>query len=443
MPDLTLSVPGPDVLSEANDVTAADLPQFAPVTVERETSQLEDPEAAGRDAVADLPGVAALSPGASVAITAGSRGIRDMPAVLAGAVDALAARDLEPFVVTAMGSHGGATAEGQRAVLEDLGITEERLGCPIEATMDVIEAGSVDGTPVNADRAAARADAILLANRVKPHTDFGDRIESGLCKMAVIGMGNHRGAEAMHNAALTGDMGAEIRRRARVLFEELPILGGVALVENADDRATHVEGVPVDAILDREPELLARAERELATLPVDDLDLLVVDEMGKEVSGTGMDTNVLGRTYFRGEAEPDEPDVTRVYVRSLTAPSHGNALGVGLADLAHRDLVADIDLADTYRNIATSGETRRAKLPLVVPDDESALTLAPSVTGRPDPAELRVARIRNTMEPGELLVSEALIPELEACEDATVGRPRRLSFEDGDLPPFEAAFDNG
>ena len=433
MPEIPLGIPDPERLATANDVTVDDLPQFAPASVEWDVTEIDDVRAAGRDAVGEFADLDSLPAGASIAVTAGSRGIHDFPEMIAGVVEALQARGFEPFVFPSMGSHGGATAEGQREVLADLGMTEDSLGCPIRSSMDVAEVGTCDGSPVYADRLATEADGIVVANRVKPHTDFSDRIESGLCKMAVIGMGKHRGAEMMHNAALKGDMSAEIRARAEVLFEELPIVGGVALVENAHDRATHVEGVPTDEILDREPELLELAYEELPTLPVDELDLLVVDEMGKEVSGTGMDTNVLGRTYFQGEVEPDRPAYTRVYVRSLTPPSHGNGLGIGLADVVHKDLVRELDLGDTYVNIATSGETKRAKIPLVVPDDQSALLLAPSITGTPDPEALRVARIPNTMEPGHLLVSEAVVPELEAREDVTVGELRDLSLEDGDL----------
>lgn len=433
MTEITLNIPGRERLGEANDATLGDLPRFAPATVSWDVDDINDVREAGRDAIADLPRVGTLPSGADIAITAGSRGIHDFPSLLAGIVGHLQDAGHDPFVVPAMGSHGGATATGQRQVLTDLGMTAESLGCPVRSSMDVVTVGEVDGDPVYADRVAAGADGIVVANRVKPHTDFSGHIESGICKMAVIGMGNQRGAETMHNAALTGDMGVEIRDRAAVLFEALPVLGGVALVENALDRATHVEGVPTDAILEREPELLELAYEMLPTVPVDDLDMLIVDEMGKDVSGTGLDTNVIGRTAFRGETEPERPDYTRIYVRSLTAASHGNALGMGLADLVHTDLAASLDLGDTYVNVATSGETRRARLPLVVPDDASAMMLAPSITGTPNPSELRVARIPSTMEPGRLVVSEPVAVDLKTRGNVDVGQLRRLAFEDGEF----------
>ncbi|WP_394346463.1 DUF362 domain-containing protein [Haloarcula amylovorans] len=428
---MPLSVPNRERTATANDVTVADLPRFAPATVEYDTNTISDVADAGRNAIDELPAIDSLQQGASIAITAGSRGIHDFPEMLIGAINALQERGYEPFVFPSMGSHGGATAEGQRAVLADLGITPEVLGCSIRASMETVEVGA--DSRVYADQLAADADAILLANRVKPHTDFNDRIESGLCKMAVIGMGKHTGAEMMHNAALTGDMGSEIQTRAATLFKELPIIGGIALIENARDRATHIEGVPTDRILKREPELLEQAYEELPTLPVDDLDLLIVDEMGKEISGTGMDTNVLGRTYFHGEGEPERPSYTRIYVRSLTPSSHGNGLGIGLADMVHQNVVSELDLGDTYVNIATSGETKRAKIPLIVPDDASALLLAPSTTGTPNPSKLRIARIPNTMEPGRLLVSEPVVPELRERPDVSVGELQPLSLNDGEF----------
>jgi hypothetical protein len=432
---MNLDFPDADRLQGATDHSVDDLPEFAVAHRERDVDAVADPEAAGREAVGEIDAFATLPAGSTVAVTAGSRGIHDMPAVLAGVVAELQSRGYDPFVVPAMGSHGGATAEGQRETLESLGITEARLDCEIRSSMAVTEVGRDDlGRPVYAADDALAADAILLANRVKPHTDFRGEVESGLAKMAVIGLGKHRGAASLHDAAIATDFATVIENRFAVLREEAPIVGGVALVENAADRAVHVEGRDADAIPEREPELLDIAREHLPTLPVDDLDLLVVDETGKDKSGTGMDTNVLGRYDFHGEAEPDSPQITRVYARSLTAPSHGNALGMGLADFVHRDLVADVDFGDTYVNIVTSGETRRGKLPPVVPDDETALVLACAMTGVADPSELRVARIPSTMDPDSLVVSAPVAAELREREDVTVGPLAPLEFTDGELP---------
>jgi len=427
--------PDADALRTANDVALDDYPRFAVARRHRDLDPIEDIEAAGRDAVADLP-LAAVPQGGEIAITAGSRGIADMPGVTAAAVAELQERGFEPFVLPAMGSHGGATAEGQRETLESLGFTEEYLGCEIRSSMDVEVVGEDRmGRPVYVASDALAADAVILANRVKPHTDFSGPVESGLCKMAVVGLGKHRGAESLHNAGLAAEFDEVIVDRTRMLLDAADVVGGIALVEDARERATLVEGIPADAILDREPELLERAYEELPMLPVDDLDLLIVDELGKDISGTGMDTNVLGRYRFYGEDEPETPEITRVYVRSLTEPSHGNALGVGLADFAHRDLVEAIDFADMYVNIATSGEPERSKVPFVVPDDRTALAVIPSTLGLGDLSELRAARIRSTLDPDELVVSEPVARDLEDRDDVTVGPLEPLSLVEERLPP--------
>ena len=435
---MNLEFPDAETLRGANDYTAADLPRVAVARRQRDPPTVDDVEQAAREAVAEIGAFGdddTLPAGSEVAVTAGSRGIHDMPELLAAAVDELRARGYEPFVLPAMGSHGGATADGQVETLDALGITEDRLGCEIRSSMDVRAIGEdAMGRDVYAAADTLAADAVVLANRVKPHTDFRGDVESGLSKMAVIGLGKHRGAELLHNAAIATDFADVIADRMGVLLAATPIVGGIALLENADHRAAHVEGVPAADIPDREPDLLATAHDLFPTLPVDQLDLLVVDAAGKDKSGTGMDTNVLGRYDFHGEAEPETPQITRVYARSLTAPSHGNALGVGLADLVHREFVADIDFADTYVNIATSGEPRRAKLPLVVPDDETALLLSCSMTGVADPSELRIARIPSTMDPDTLVVSEPVAAELREREEIDVGPLQPLAFEDGELP---------
>ncbi|MCU4973042.1 DUF362 domain-containing protein [Halobacteria archaeon AArc-m2/3/4] len=435
-------VPSAAALQAATDATLEDLPRVAVARRHREPETVDDVAAATRSAIDDITGLEDLEPGSSVAITAGSRGIHDMPNVLETTVSVLQDRGLEPFVVAAMGSHGGATAAGQRETLAALGVTEASLGCEIRTSMTVDQVGSDTlERPVYAAQDATDADAILLANRVKPHTDFTGPVESGLCKMAVVGLGKHRGAESLHNAGLAGDFSEVIRERAAILFSALPIVGGVALIENARDRAAHIEGVAADRILEREPELLERARETLPTLPVDDLDLLVLDELGKDVSGTGMDTNVVGRMQFHGESEPDRPAITRIYARSITPASHGNALGIGLADFVHRDVLEELALEDMYVNIVTSGEPNRAKLPFVVPDDETALLLSCSTTGVDDPGDLRFARIQNTMHPDELVVSEPVARDLRDRPDVTVGELRPLAVIDGRLA--EAPYASG
>jgi hypothetical protein len=426
--------PDPAALDATNEVSVEDLPRFAPVRYDRDQPAVEDVEAATVAALDAIDGLDSLPRGARVGITAGSRGIHDMPDVLRTAVAELRSRDLDPFVLPAMGSHGGATAEGQVETLASLGITEASMDCEVVSSMDVERVGSDgDDRPVYAARDALETDAVLLANRVKLHTDFSGEIQSGLCKMAVIGLGKQRGAEATHKAALAGTFSEVIRERAGILFEETPVVGGIALVENANERAAVVEGLDVGEILEREPDLLERSRDLLGTLPVEDLDLLVVDELGKEISGTGMDTNVIGRMLVDGEPEPGVPDYTRIYVRSVTEGSHGNAIGMGLADYTHRALVEDLDLTDTYVNVITSGEPVRARIPVILPTDRLAFVAAYSACGVVDPGDMRIARIENTLDLDRFSVSEPVVDELRDHPDLTVGDPEPLAFEDGDL----------
>ncbi|MFC4360408.1 DUF362 domain-containing protein [Halobium salinum] len=430
-----LDVPDAETLADVNDVGIDDFPRLAHAERHRDPPRVDDVSAATRDAVAEIPALSDLDEGAEVAVTAGSRGIHDMPELVEAAVAELSERGLKPFVMPAMGSHGGATPEGQRGVLEEYGITEERLGCEIRDSMAVESvADDPEGRPIPVSTVALEADAVLVANRVKLHTDFRNEVESGLTKMTVVGLGKQRGAEEMHNAAISRGLDTVIQERADAIFEHAPVVGGIALVENANDRAALVEGVPVGEIPDREPELLARSKELFGELPVDHLDLLVVDEIGKDVSGTGMDTNVVGRYQFLDEEEPALPDITRIYVRDVTDASHGNGIGMGLADFVHEDLVAQLNLSDTYVNAVTSGEPSRAFVPIVSPSDRTALLLAYSITGVRDPEDLRIGYIRSTLHPDELYVSEPVADELAQRDDVEVGERREMAFDgDGDF----------
>lgn len=430
-----LEFPGRERLEAVNDASLDDLPAFATVRTVTDPPEVDDVREATVEAVGDIPAFEDLPRGAEVAVTAGSRGIHDMPAVLSAAVEELQNRGFDPFVMPAMGSHGGATAEGQVETLSSLGVTEASMGCEIRSSMAVEEvAEDPNDEPVYAARDALDADAILLANRVKLHTDYRGPIESGLCKMAVVGLGKHRGAENMHNAAIARGFDEVIPERAELLFEATDVVGGIAVVENDRERAAHVEGVPVETLREREEELLERSAELFPSLPVEQLDFLMVDELGKNVSGTGMDTNVVGRVWFHNQPEVDAPEITRIYVRSLTEESHGNAIGIGLADFMSRDLLESVDFEDMYVNITTSGEPERSKVPFVVPCDATAFLLAASMTGVPDLSSMRIGRITNTLEPGTMLASEPVLDQLEGRDDVEIGERRRLTFDaDGRL----------
>ena len=362
--------------------------------------------------------------GGEVAVGVGSRGIANLPAITRGVVGELAARGYEPFVFPAMGSHGGATAEGQREKLDALGVNEETAGCEIRATMDVVEVGTTPerGVSVYADANAAAADAIVPINRVKPHTDFKGRVESGLSKMLVIGMGKQRGAKFAHEGAVNWSFREMIPQITRIHLENLPVVGGVALVEDQHDDTTILEGVPPSGFLEREAELLEIAYEVMPTIPFDDLDVLVVDQMGKDISGSGMDTNVVGRREYGFEPEPELPDIKRIFVRSLTGPSKGNATGIGMADFVHQDLVADTQLYKAVINTLTASTPHGARVPPIMETDRAGFVASLSTVGIVGPEEVRVARVTDTMRLERLYVSEALLEEARERDDLRVVR---------------------
>lgn len=356
-----------------------------------------------------------INPGMQVAITAGSRGIRDIALAVRTSVSWLRDQGAQPFVVPAMGSHGGATAAGQIGMLAELGVTEQTVGCEIRSSMDVVELGKLeDGTPVYMDRNAAEADGVLLVNRIKPHTDFHSVIESGLAKMCAVGLGKRRGAEIVHNRGPEG-LRSRLPLMARMTVERGKVLGGIALLENAEEYTAEVHFLAPDSIA-REPEaqLLIRAKSLIGRLPFAQLDVLVVDEMGKNISGCGMDTNVIGRMRIPGEAEPVEPRISVITVLDLTEASHGNASGVGLADFVPAQLARKIDFAATYINGITSGlgGLQRSALPIVLPTVRDTIATALRVCAVPDLEHIRLARIRSTLHVSELLVTAPLLDEV-------------------------------
>ena len=410
------------------------LPTFTRVTYEPPSDTLETPVASVRDQL-DRFDVSALDPGETVAIGVGSRGIHQIAAVTTAVVEWTKRRGLKPVIVPAMGSHGGATADGQRDVLHSLGIGEAGLGAPIDARMDTTQVATVTvggrDMPVFVSKTALAADGVIVINRVKPHTNFTGPIESGLAKMTVVGLGKQRGANAFHSTAIDAGYVETLKAAYSVIESAVSLLGGVALVENAEKALTHVEAVPAGSILDREPALLSRAYDELATLPVDDLDLLIVDTIGKEVSGTGMDTNVIGRYRVRNASDPETPSIDLIYVRGLTAATDGNGNGIGLADITRQAAVDDLDLEKTYANALTSGSLAKSKLPLVAPDDEVALQTACAALGGYDPETARVLWIKNTESLREFFASSALVADLP--DVATVGaRGVTIAFENGE-----------
>lgn len=345
-----------------------------------------------------------------IAITAGSRGIASLAAIVRALCDWLKDEGARPFVVPAMGSHGGATAEGQRAVLAGYGVTPEKVGAEVLSSMDAVSIGkTAEGTPVNMDRTAWQADSVIVMNRVKPHTDFSGGVESGLLKMMAVGMGKAEGAREYHRASRKHGQEKMVRAMSAVTLGSGKVLAGVAVVENELHQICSVRAASPGAIVAAEEDALRLARTLVPRLPAGNLHLLIVDEMGKNVSGTGMDTKVIGRGV---KLQPGEaPDIRLIYTRDLTEASGGNALGVGLADVIHDRLFRKIDFEKTYINVRTSLNPQMARLPIHFHSDREALDFALGALGSPGAEEQRVIWIRNSLDLGRVAVSSPLAKE--------------------------------
>lgn len=412
------------------DVTG--LPLFHRVRRSLSTLTPIDPAAAidsewarlGLDAVlAALPG-----PSPRVALGVGSRGITGLPAMVRRIVERIRAAGASPFIIPAMGSHGGATPAGQLEVLEALGITEAAMGCPLEATMETVVLGhTAGGLPAHFDAFAARAAGVMLVNRVKMHTSFHGPLESGIHKMLAIGLGKEKAATLLHSRGPDG-LRDDMPEVARVLLAKVPFLAGFGVVEDGTHRPVALRGLSAAEAEAGERELLKLAYSLAPSLPFEDLDVLVVDRMGKDISGTGMDTNVIGRLRIPGKPEPASPRVKAIVACDLTDATHGNALGMGLADFTTRALAAKVDFGLTAKNVLASGFIERGRLPLVLADAAEALRAAIDHVFRDRPEGkpgARIVRIASTLDLQEFRVSENLI-----------GDARRLPGYLGDEGPM-------
>jgi hypothetical protein len=417
----------------------APFPRLLPVRQKFEAPQVADVAAATRDALEPLRD--RISPGMTIAVTAGSRGIHDKPEVLRATGAWLRSVGAEPFIVPAMGSHGGATAEGQIEMLSSLGVTKESMGMPIKATMDTVDLGRVeDGPAAHLDANAAGADGIIAVNRVKAHTDFSGEVESGVAKIVAIGLGKQRGAEGIHRYG-PAHLGVWVPRVARRVIGTGKVLGGLAILENAYDRAAKIAFREADDIAGAgEAALLREAKTLMARLPFDELEVAVIDEMGKNISGSGMDTNVIGRMMIRGSAEFDRPRIANIAVLDVTDASHGNAIGVGLADFIPFRILEKVNLRSAYVNAMTSGlgGPQRGQIPMAFPTDRDAIAAALLTCGRADLERARLVRMRSTLDLEHLLVSESLRAQVEADDRLSVsGDPVPMGFDaDGGIDPW-------
>ena len=420
-------------LKEANHMK---LPFMVRVRQEFDTHPVSDIAAAVKKELAGINMAEIIAPGETVAITAGSRGIANIAAVLAALVDELKQIGAVPFIFPAMGSHGGATAQGQTSLLAHYGITEKAMGVPIRSSMEVVRVGTTpDGIQVFLDKNASKADHTVVVNRVKPHTDFRADLESGLFKMMAIGMGKQKGADHYHNVILEKkhfpvflSVGREILKQCKVAF-------GLGLVENQKEETQIIAAVRARAMEEKEKELLKQAKAMFPSIPFSPVDLLIIDWMGKEISGTGMDQNVIGRSVIPFHSPARDIEILRIFVRDLTDDSEGNATAIGNADFTTKRLVDKYDRTASYMNAITSNSPEAVRIPIYFDTDKQAVEAALTTIGEKAPQDARVVHIRSTLALEEMYVSESMQKEaLDKPGIRVLGQPAPMRFDpDGTL----------
>lgn len=421
-------------MSAIEDILAKNtIPRMLTVKQHMPRPRVENVDQAVREAIEEANVLDRIKPGMRVAITGGSRGINNMVQVYKTLVQLVRSLGAEPFIFPAMGSHGGATAQGQVEVLKHLGVTEDVCGCPIISSMetDLLGYTKKSGLPAYIDHNANLADAIILVNRVKLHTSFRGNIESGLCKMAVIGMGKQKGAELCHSRGWDLMLDSILDLSETIISKSKTIFG-IALVENGYDETAIVSCLPAEKILEGEQELLIKAKEYMPSIPFKDYDILIVDVMGKEYSGGGMDTNVISR--YPSTAVPPDPRQKIIAVLDLSEGSMGNAIGVGMADITTSRLFGKWNMEASYINNLTNGTLQNYKMPMVMNSDKNAIRAALQMCRLPDPSKAKVVRIHSTLELSEFQVSEALIDEAKGLGLELCGEAKDIIFdENGNL----------
>jgi hypothetical protein len=368
--------------------------------------------------------------GLTIGITVGSRGINRIPEILKAVIEFVKEHGGNPVLIPAMGTHGGGTVEGQREILTSLGITSESMGAPIQFSTETVLLGKTpSGVEVHCNVEATKVDRLIVLNRIKAHTDFSGRVESGICKMLAIGLGNPRGAFETHSNALILGYEKVITEVAHVMIEKFPLVLAIGILENWKGLTTSIEALSPENIMTIEPQLLARAKEGSIKLPFKAIDVLVLDEIGKEISGTGMDTKVVGRIMVKGQAEPETPSVSRIAVLGLTPESHGNAIGIGLADITTRQVLESIDIQKTSFNSISSMSPEQGRIPCILENDYEAITAACSTLGNIDFKKIRLVYIKNTLKLEELFVSESLLEEVRENPNLEISSsPQEFEF---------------
>lgn len=369
-----------------------------------------------------------IHPGMRIAIAVGSRGVAEISKITRVVAEEIKARGGQPFVVPGMGSHGGATAEGQKQVLAGLGVTEEKIGCPIISSMEVVEVGKLpNGLAVLIDKNAYEADGIVVINRVKAHTAFRGPCESGMAKMITIGLGKQKGADACHAYSFKY-MADHVVEMAKIKLEKANFLFGVGTIENAYDKVAKIVAVPSEKIIETDQQMLTEAKQRMGKILFDRIDVLIVDYMGKEISGDGMDPNITGR--YATPYASGGPNVNKLVVLDLTPQTHGNANGIGIADFTTRKLFNQIDYESTYTNCLTSTVSLPGKIPVIMNSDREALLAAIKTCNAHDLSKVRIIRIKDTLHLDQIYISEAMLEEAQANPQIKIcGNPDKMQFD--------------
>jgi len=403
------------------------IPHMVKVRQHFHAPEITDIPEAVRQALKQAEVLARIMPGDRVAIAVGSRGVAEIPTIAREVVRAVKLAGGTPFIVPAMGSHGGATAAGQKEVLEALGVTEAFVEAPIRSSMEVVEVGRLgNGLPIYTDQLAFQADKIIVVNRIKPHTAFRGPVESGLLKMITIGLGKQKGAEAAHAYGFQY-MAEHVLEMAKAVLQKAPIIFGLASIENAYDRPAHIEAIPAEQLIAREPALLLEAKALMPRILFSPIDVLVVDEIGKDISGDGMDPNITGRfatPYATGGVE-----AARTVVLGLTEKTHGNANGIGLADITTRKVYEAIEWEKGYANALTSTVVNTVKLPMWLDTGELAVKAAIKTCNAINLKTIRMVRIANTLHVKDIWISESMLQEARERTDIEIlSEPMCMNF---------------
>jgi len=411
------------------------LPEMVDINYSPPVSKIDNIEIILLDEIRKSALKTKIKPGAKIAITAGSRGIKNISKILKVICEEVRRFGGDPCLISAMGSHGGGTIEGEREILSSLGINESSIRAPIIISRESVKIDETSGgVSVYFDRQALNCNGIIVVNRIKPHTDFESEVESGLMKMLAVGLGKDKGAKEIHKFGVIG-LREKIQEIGRLVIRKTPIILGIAIVENCFGETALIETIEPDDIEKREKELLKIAKRMSLKLPFTAIDLLIVDEMGKEISGTGLDTNVIGRRMIFGEKDPPYPKIRRIVALDLTEESHGNAAGVGLVDVITERLYRKIDFDSFYFNTITSTFIERGKIPLVLPSDEVAIKIALSTAWVREVRNARIVKIKNTLKLEHMAISKSLFKEIKIRKDISpIGEYYRFKFNrKGDL----------